>query len=278
MKKVTIDNYLDNHYVSRSNWLRAAVLGANDGIISISSLAIGVAAASSIRDPIILATVAGLVAGALSMAAGVYVSVSSQTDTEKSDIERERQELKEMPDHELHILTQIFEKRGLKKETAKQVAIEMSEKNALETHMREELGINELSQANPIQAAIASGASFTVGGVLPLLVILFVPMKGMEYWLYGFTIVFLGILGATSAKTGGSSIKNAIVRITIWGTIAMGLSAFVGYLFGVNVREELYNTLRTALKERHLPAFEKNVPKGIIKMKSLYFKSIKSIL
>ncbi|MDZ4058653.1 MAG: VIT family protein, partial [Bacteroidales bacterium] len=169
------------------------------------------------------------------MAAGEYVSVSSQTDTEKSDIERERQELKEMPDNELHILTQIFEKRGLKKETAKQVAIELSEKNALETHMREELGINELSQANPIQAAIASGAAFTVGGVLPLLVILFVPMKGMEYWLYGFTIVFLGILGATSAKTGGSSIKKAILRIIIWGTIAMGLSAFVGYLFGVNV-------------------------------------------
>jgi VIT1/CCC1 family predicted Fe2+/Mn2+ transporter len=235
MKKVTIDNYLDNHYINRSNWLRAAVLGANDGIISISSLAIGVAAASSIRDPIILATVAGLVAGALSMAAGEYVSVSSQTDTEKSDIERERLELKEMPDNELHILTQIFEKRGLKKETAMQVAIEMSEKNALGTHMREELGINELSQANPIQAAIASGASFTVGGVLPLLVILFVPINGMEYWLYGFTIVFLCILGATSAKTGGSSIKKAILRITIWGTIAMGLSAFVGYLFDFNV-------------------------------------------
>ena len=118
MKKVTIDNYLDNHYITRSNWLRAAVLGANDGIISISSLAIGVAAASSIRDPITLATVAGLVAGALSMAAGEYVSVSSQTDTEKADIERERQELKEMPNNELHILTQIFEKRGLEKETA----------------------------------------------------------------------------------------------------------------------------------------------------------------
>jgi len=235
MKKVTIDNYLDNHYINRSNWLRAAVLGANDGIISISSLAIGVAAASATRDPVILATVAGLVAGALSMAAGEYVSVSSQTDTENADIEREKQELKEMPENELHILTQIFEKRGLKEETAKQVAIELTEKNALGTHMREELGINELSQANPIQAAIASGASFTVGGVLPLLVIIFVPMKGMEYWLYGFTIVFLGILGATSAKTGGSSIKKAILRITIWGTIAMGLSGFVGYLFGVNV-------------------------------------------
>lgn len=235
MKSVTIDNYLDNHYIHRSNWLRAAVLGANDGIISVSSLAIGVAAASSTREPIVLATVAGLVAGALSMAAGEYVSVSSQTDTEKADIEREKQELMEMPETELNILTQLFERRGLKKETAKQVAIELTKKDALGTHIREELGINELSQANPIQAAVASGAAFTVGGVLPLLVILFTPLTGMEYWLYGFTTVFLIILGATSAKTGGSSIKKAVLRITIWGTIAMGLSALVGYIFGVSL-------------------------------------------
>lgn len=235
MKSVTIDNYLDNHYIGRSNWLRAAVLGANDGIISIASLSIGVAAASTSRDPIVLATVAGLVAGALSMAAGEYVSVSSQTDTEKADIERERQELKEMPKAELEMLTQIFEKRGLKKETAKQVAIEMTQKDALKTHAREELGINELSKANPIQAAIASGASFIVGGVLPLLVVLFAPVKGMEYMLYGFTIVFLVILGVTSARTGGSSVKKAVLRITVWGTIAMGLSALVGYLFGVTM-------------------------------------------
>jgi len=227
---ITIDNYLDSHYIHRSNWLRAAVLGANDGIISISSLAIGVAAASSTREPIVLATVAGLVAGALSMAAGEYVSVSSQTDTEKADIEREIKELKEMPEEELNILAQIYEKRGLKKETAMQVAIELTEKDALGTHIRDELGINEISQA-----ALASGASFTVGGVLPLLVVLFATVKGMEYWLYDFTIIFLVILGATSAKTGGSSIKKAILRITIWGTIAMVLSALVGYLFGVNI-------------------------------------------
>jgi vacuolar iron transporter family protein len=232
---ITIDNYLDSHYIHRSNWLRAAVLGANDGIISISSLAIGVAAASSTREPIVLATVAGLVAGALSMAAGEYVSVSSQTDTEKSDIERERQELKEMPKEELNILAQIYEKRGLRKETAMQVAIELTEKDALGTHVRDELGINEISQSNPIQAAFASGASFTVGGVLPLLIVLFAPVKGMEYWLYGFTIFFLVILGVTSAKTGGSSIKSAVIRITIWGTIAMVLSALVGYVFGVKV-------------------------------------------
>ena len=232
---ITIDNYLDNHYIYRSNWLRAAVLGANDGIISISSLAIGVAAASSTREPIVLATVAGLVAGALSMAAGEYVSVSSQTDIEKADIEREKIELAEMPEKELQILAQIYEKRGLTKETALQVAKELSEADALGTHIRDELGINELSQANPLQAALASGAAFTVGGLLPLLVILFAPVKEMEYWIYGFTIIFLIILGVTAAKTGGSSIQKAILRITIWGTIAMVLSALVGYLFGVNV-------------------------------------------
>jgi VIT1/CCC1 family predicted Fe2+/Mn2+ transporter len=232
---VTIDNYLDSHYIHRSNWLRAAVLGANDGIISISSLAIGIAAASSTREPIVLATVAGLVAGALSMAAGEYVSVSSQTDIEKADIEREKIELEEMPEEELKILAQIYEKRGLKKETAMQVALELTEVDALGTHIRDELGINEISQANPIQAALASGAAFTVGGVLPLLVVFFAPIKGMEYWLYGFTTLFLIVLGTTAAKTGGSNVFKAILRITIWGTIAMGLSALVGYLFGVNV-------------------------------------------
>lgn len=232
---LTIDNYLDNHYIHRSNWLRAAVLGANDGIISVSSLAIGVAAASIAREPIILATVAGLVAGALSMAAGEYVSVSSQTDIEKADIEREAQELAEMPEEELQILAQIYERRGLKKETAMQVAIEMTEHDALAAHVRDELGINEISQANPIQAAFASGAAFTAGGILPLIVAFLAPIQNMEYWLYGFTICSLIILGAISAKTGGSGISKAIIRITIWGTIAMGLSALVGYLFGVKI-------------------------------------------
>lgn len=232
---LNLDNYLDNHYIHRSNWLRAAVLGANDGIISISSLAIGVAAASTSREPIILATLAGLVAGALSMAAGEYVSVSSQTDTEKADIEREKKELLEIPNEELQILAQIYEQRGLKKETALQVAIELTEKDALSAHIRDELGINEISQANPIQAALASGASFLVGGLLPMLTVLFAPIKGMEYWLYGSTTIFLVLLGATAAKTGGSNSAKAIFRITIWGSIAMGLSALVGYLFGVRV-------------------------------------------
>ncbi len=232
---LTLDNYLDNHYIGRSNWLRAAVLGANDGIISVSSLAIGVAAASSTREPILLATVAGMVAGALSMAAGEYVSVSSQTDTEKADIAREEIELREMPEEELQMLAQIYEKRGLKKETAMQVALELTEVDALGAHMRDELGINEISQANPIQAALASGASFTAGSLLPLLVVLFAPVLHMEYYLYGFTIVFLAILGATAAKTGGSAITKATIRITIWGTLAMGLSALVGYICGVRV-------------------------------------------
>lgn len=235
MKMITLDNYLDSHYIHRSNWLRAAVLGANDGIISISSLAIGVAAASTTREPIILATVAGLVAGALSMAAGEYVSVSAQTDTEKSDIEREKIELREMPEEELKMLARIYEQRGLKKETALQVATELTANDALAAHLRDELGLNEISQANPIQAALASGASFTVGGILPLLVILFAPLKGMEYWLYGFTILFLVLLGSIAAKTGGSSIIKAVFRITIWGTIAMALSAFAGYIFGVSI-------------------------------------------
>jgi VIT1/CCC1 family predicted Fe2+/Mn2+ transporter len=232
---VTIDNYLDSHYIHRSNWLRAAVLGANDGIISISSIAIGIAAASMTREPVIIATVAGLVAGALSMAAGEYVSVSSQTDTEKSDIAREAIELEQMPEEELQILAEIYEKRGLRKETAHQVALELTEKDALAAHVRDELGINEISQSNPIQAALASGASFCIGGILPLVTILLTPLDYMEHILYGTSIVFLIVLGVISARIGGSSIMKAILRITIWGSLAMGLTALVGYLFGVKV-------------------------------------------
>lgn len=232
---LTIENYLEKHYINRSNWLRAAVLGANDSIISLSSLAIGVAVASSTREPIILASVAGLVAGALSMGVGEYVSVSSQTDTENADIQREKKELNELPEEELNILAQIYEKRGLKKTTAMQVAVELTKRDALGAHIRDELGINEINQANPIQAAIASTLSFTAGGALPLLVVLFAPIKGMEYCLYGFTIIFLILLGGISAKTGGASIRKAIIRITICGSLAMIVSALVGYLFGVNL-------------------------------------------
>lgn len=230
-----IDSYLDNHYIHKSNWLRAAVLGANDGILSISSIAIGVAAASEFREPVVLATLAGLVAGALSMAAGEYVSVSSQTDVEKADIEREKLELKEMPEIELQRLTDIYIERGLKKETALQVAMELTEHDALGAHVRDELGINEISQANPLQAALASGGSFIVGGALPFLVTLFLPVQSMEYSLYGLAILFLALLGALSAKTGGSSVLKAVLRVTFWGTIAMALTALVGHVFGVQL-------------------------------------------
>jgi VIT1/CCC1 family predicted Fe2+/Mn2+ transporter len=233
--KKTVENYLDNHYIHRSNWLRAAVLGANDGILSTASIAIGMAAATDLREQIALATLAGLVAGALSMAAGEYVSVSSQTDVEQADIEREKKELEEDPETELQLLAQIHEKRGLKKETAWKVAKELTEKDALAAHIRDELGLNEINQANPIQAALASGAAFTVGGALPFLVTLFFELEKMEIALYTSALFFLIILGATAAKTGGSSIRKAVLRITFWGTVAMGLTALVGYLFGVNV-------------------------------------------
>jgi VIT1/CCC1 family predicted Fe2+/Mn2+ transporter len=232
MESPDIESYLKKHYIHRSNWLRAAVLGANDGILSTSSIAIGVAAASSSSQPVILATLAGLVAGALSMSAGEYVSVSSQTDIENADIKREEIELKETPHAELQMLAAIYERRGLKKETALLVAKEMTEHDALAAHVRDELGINEISQAKPLQAAAASGAAFTVGGILPFLVTLFAPLKNMEYLLYGSALIFLIILGAVAAKTGGSSVMKAILRVTFWGTVAMGLTALVGYLFG----------------------------------------------
>ena len=227
---------IDTNYIQRSNWLRAAVLGANDGILSTVSIAIGVAAATDVREPVILATLAGLVAGALSMAAGEYVSVSSQKDTENADIERNKKELNDKPEIELERLVGIYEKRGLNEETALKVAKELTEHDALGTHIRDVLGINEISQAKPIQAAFASLAAFTAGGLLPFLVTLFIPLKSMEYSLYVFALFFLIILGALAAKTGGSSIGKAIIRITFWGTLAMGLTATVGYLFNANIR------------------------------------------
>ena len=169
------------------------------------------------------------------MAAGEYVSVSSQTDIERADIKREAKELAEMPELELQMLAKIYEERGLKKETAMLVAREMTEHDALAAHIRDELGITDINQANPIQAALASGAAFTAGGLLPLLVVIFAPVDYMVYSLYGFTIISLVILGAVSAKTGGAKPLKPMIRIVIWGTIAMALSALVGYIFGVNV-------------------------------------------
>ncbi|GLB52112.1 membrane protein [Neptunitalea chrysea] len=230
-----LEEYYKVHYIHKSNWLRAAVLGANDGILSTASIAVGVAAATTDRISIILATLAGLVAGALSMAAGEYVSVSSQTDIEKSDIEREKKELEEMPELELKLLAKIYETRGLSKNTALQVATELTEHNALEAHVRDELGINEMTKANPLQAALASGASFTCGALMPLLVTIFLPVNHMVVSQYVSAIFFLMLLGAISAKTGGANITKAVIRITVWGTIAMFLSAFAGHLFNMAI-------------------------------------------
>lgn len=231
-----LDSSIGNQFIHRSNWLRAAVLGANDGILSTASIAIGVAAGSDVRNFIVLATLAGLVAGALSMTASKFVSVSSQKDIEKAEIEREKIELKKTPKLELLELAEIYERRGLKKETALMVAKEFTDKDALAAHIRDELGITGISPANPIQSALASGAALIVGGILPLSVTIFLPMKNMEYTLYGSAIFSLIILGIVAAKTGGSSVWKAIIRITFWGTLVMGISALVGHLFGMNIQ------------------------------------------
>ena len=225
----------EKHFGSRSNWLRAAILGANDGILSVASIVIGVAAASSTRETIILSSLAGLVAGAFSMAAGEYVSVSSQSDIEKSDLEREANELKTVPDEELLELANIYEQRGLDSPLALKVATQLMAHNALEAHARDELGINAITQAYPLQAALSSGASFTFGGLLPVLVAVFGSLHFMEYIQYGAAILFLAFLGAIAAKAGGSNIVRAVVRITFWGTVAMGMTALIGYLFGATI-------------------------------------------
>ena len=226
---------MEKHYVMRSGWLRAAILGANDGILSTASIVIGVAAASETRDPIVLAGVAGLVAGALSMAAGEYVSVSSQADLESADLKREQTELDEMPESELKELAMIYEERGLSKELSVQVAEELTAHDALGAHARDELGINEITQAKPFQAAAASGGAFVFGGLLPVIVAIIGDVDFMVYLQYVFTIVFLALLGSVAARTGGSNIGKAVLRITFWGTIAMGVTGLIGYLFGVNL-------------------------------------------
>lgn len=225
----------EKHYGTRSGWLRAAVLGANDGILSTASLVIGVAAASTTREPIILAGVAGLVAGALSMAAGEYVSVSSQSDLETADLDRERMELKEMPEQELLELAQIYKERGLDDQLALRVAEQLTAHDALGAHARDELGINEITQAQPLVAALSSGASFVFGGLLPVLVAYFGPLDSMEYVQYIFAVVFLALLGGVAARAGGSNMWTAMLRISFWGTIAMAVTALIGHLFGVNV-------------------------------------------
>ena len=223
------------HFVNRSGWLRASVLGVNDGIISTSSLAIGVAAACVSREPLILATLAGLVAGALSMAAGEYVSVSSQVDIETADLKREKFALANNPDIELVELSAIYENRGLTSELAIAVANQLTTHNALEAHARDELGINDITRAKPLQAAIVSAASFLAGGIFPLLLAVFAPFEYMIIFLYVFSFLVLALSGTFAAKAGGSEIRKSVLRICIWGTIVMIMSALIGYLFGVNM-------------------------------------------
>ncbi|SEF50347.1 Predicted Fe2+/Mn2+ transporter, VIT1/CCC1 family [Halpernia humi] len=225
----------EDHFINRSNWIRAAVLGANDGILSVASIAVGVAAAGSSREILVLASLAGLVAGVFAMAAGEFVSVSSQADIENADLKREAKELEEMPELEMRELAKIYQKRGLTEDLSLQVAQQLHDHDALGAHARDELGINEIMKAQPFQAAFASGAAFTAGGILPLLVSIFIPLNHMMYYQYGFALLFLAVLGYLSARGGGSHILNAVLRIVIWGTLAMLASAFAGYIFGVNV-------------------------------------------
>lgn len=226
---------MKKHYTKRSNWIRAAVLGANDGILSTSSLVVGVAAASSDRGAIIIAALASVVAGACSMAAGEYVSVSSQTDVEKADLERQEEALKTRPKEELEELIVIYENRGLDRDLATKVAVQLTRENALEAHARDELGIHEMTRPNPFQAAFASAASFIQGGILPFLVAVCVPVEHMIFCQYTFSILFLAVSGALAAKLGGCNIWRSVLRICFWGTIAMLITALVGYIFGVQM-------------------------------------------
>jgi VIT1/CCC1 family predicted Fe2+/Mn2+ transporter len=221
--------------MERIGWLRAAVLGANDGIVSTASLIVGVAAASAGRGEVLVAGVAGLVAGALSMAAGEYVSVSSQADSERADLAREREELRTDPAFELEELTQIYVGRGVEPALARQVAQQMTAKDALAAHARDELGISPHTQARPVQAAWASAASFATGASLPLAVACLAPLTQLGWFVSLASIVFLALLGVWSARAGGAKVWRATARVVFWGAFAMAATAFVGAVFGANV-------------------------------------------
>ncbi len=223
------------HRSHHIGWLRAAVLGANDGIISTSSLIIGIASAHATHNNILLTGMAGLVSGAMAMAAGEYVSVSSQADTEAADLAREREELATQPEHELEELTGIYVKRGLSHELAKQVAIELTANDALGAHARDELGIVETMNARPIQAAVASALTFAVGAALPLLIALFTTEATIVPFVAATSLIFLAILGGLASKVGGANIWAGTARVAFWGALAMAATAGVGSLFGVAV-------------------------------------------
>ena len=227
--------HAEQHAISRIGWLRAAVLGANDGIVSVACILVGVAAASSDRAPVLLAGIAGLVAGALSMAAGEYVSVSSQSDTEQADLARERRELAESPDAERQELTDIYVKRGLDPELAARVAEQLMAKDALGAHLRDELGISDVTTARPIQAALTSAATFTFGAALPVLAVAVVPPGIMIASVVLVSLVVLGVLGAVGARVGGAGILRPTLRVLIWGAAAMAITAGIGRLVGTAV-------------------------------------------
>jgi len=225
----------ETHAASRIGWLRAAILGANDGIVSTASLIAGVAAAGASSSSILITGTAGLVAGAMSMAAGEYVSVSSQGDAEKADIAKEKRELATVPELELEELTQIYQQRGLDRPLAEQVAVQLTAHNALDSHLRDELGLTSELAARPIQAAAASAASFTVGAALPLAIVLLVSGPSLPWIVSAASLLFLAILGALGAWAGKAPIARAVLRVGFWGAVAMGVTMAIGSLFGTTV-------------------------------------------
>jgi len=227
-----ISKHIERHRSHRVGWLRAAVLGANDGIVSTASLVLGVAAAGASPDNILIAGTAGIVAGAMSMAAGEYVSVGSQADTERADLDRERKELAADPEHEHAEMTAIYVGRGLDTALASEVATQLMAHDALGAHARDELGISGPMTARPIQAALASAGSFTLGAVLPVLVAYLAPVPSISWAVPGASLLFLASLGALAARAGGAPVAASTVRVTFWGALAMGLTAGIGALFG----------------------------------------------
>lgn len=225
----------ETHLVSRIGWLRAAVLGANDGIVSTASLIVGVAASAAGSSEILIAGIAGLVAGAMSMAAGEYVSVSSQADTEQADLTRERLELESQPDLEREELAQLYVKRGVDIDLARRVAEQLMQKDALEAHAREELGISEITTARPIMAALTSALTFAVGAMMPLAMVWLAPANQLVWIVSAASMLFLALLGAIGAKAGGADVLKATIRVTFWGAFAMALTAGIGALVGTAV-------------------------------------------
>ena len=232
---MTLGRHRERHLVERIGWLRAAVLGANDGIVSTASLIVGVAAGAAGRGEVLLAGVAGLVAGAMSMAAGEYVSVSSQADTEQADLARERRELSTDIEFERAELTDIYVKRGLDPDLAREVALQLMAKDALGAHVRDELGISEVTTARPVQAALTSAATFAVGAAMPLLMVVVAPPGLLVPVVAAASLGFLALLGAIGGRAGGADVLRATVRVTFWGALAMALTAGIGALFGTIV-------------------------------------------